>query len=95
MKFYDSPRPLYLETNTSGIGLVARLLQVRDGMNWEHDEIPHNAIFWPIAFASKSSVSVEWCYTITECKAPGILHRLEKIPTTALQKFESLLILSH
>ena len=38
MKFFDAARPLYLETNASGIGHGARLLQVRDGMNCRHDK---------------------------------------------------------
>ena len=38
MKFYDMARPLYLETNKSGIGLGAKLLEVMDGKNCGHDE---------------------------------------------------------
>ena len=33
MKFYDASRPLYMETDASRVGLVAGLLQVREGMN--------------------------------------------------------------
>ena len=44
MKFYDVARPLFLETDASGIGFGAGLLQVRDGMNCGHDEVPDNAI---------------------------------------------------
>ena len=44
MKFYDVARPLYLEIDTLGIGLGARLLQARDGMNCGHDKIPDNAL---------------------------------------------------
>ena len=29
MKFYDKPKPLYLETDASGIGLGSSLLQTR------------------------------------------------------------------
>ena len=32
MKFYDDTKPLYLETDASGIGLEAALLQLRDNM---------------------------------------------------------------
>ena len=33
MKFQNASRPLYLETDATGVGLRARLLQVSDGMN--------------------------------------------------------------
>ena len=42
MKFYDASRPLYLETDELGVGLRAGLLQVMDGMNCGHDEVPDN-----------------------------------------------------
>ena len=32
MAFYDESRPSHLETDESGIGLGAALLQIRDGM---------------------------------------------------------------
>ena len=44
MKFYGVARHLYLETDASGISLGAGLLQVRDGINCGHDEIPDNTI---------------------------------------------------
>ena len=53
IKFYDASRSLYLETDASGVSLGARLLQVRDGMNCEHDKLPDNANLCPFAFASK------------------------------------------
>ena len=31
MKFYDDTQPLYLETDASGVGLGASLLQTRNG----------------------------------------------------------------
>ena len=51
MKFYDVARPLYLETDASGI--CHGLLQVRDGVNCRHDEILGSAILCPIVFASR------------------------------------------
>ena len=44
MKFYNAARSLYLETDTSRIGIGAGLLLVRDGMNCRFDKIPDNAI---------------------------------------------------
>ena len=54
MKYYDVRKPLYVETDTSGIGLGATLLQVRDDLNCGYDEAPDNANPWPITFARKS-----------------------------------------
>ena len=42
MKFYDASRPLYLEPDTSSVGLGARILQVRDAMNCGCDEVLDN-----------------------------------------------------
>ena len=64
MKFYDTSRPLYLETNASGSGLG--LLQVIDGMNCGHNKIPDNATMCPMAFTSRSLLSAEWCYNNIE-----------------------------
>ena len=62
MKFYDTSRPLYLETDASGFGLGTRLLQMKDSMNGGHDEVPHNVTLCPIAFAIKSLMSAEQYY---------------------------------
>ena len=64
IKFYDSARPLCLEIAASGIGLWATLLQVKDGMNCGHNEIPNDAILQPTAVVSKSLSSVEWAREI-------------------------------
>ena len=57
MKFCDISGPLYLETDASGVRLGARLMQVRDGMNYE--EVPDYVTLYPIALASKSLMSAE------------------------------------
>ena len=44
LKFYNVARPLYFETDASGIVLGAKLLHVRGGMNCRCDRIPNNAI---------------------------------------------------
>ena len=59
MDFYDTSRTLYLETDASSVGLGARLLQVRKGMNCRHDKVPDNGNRCPTAFASKSLSSAE------------------------------------
>ena len=59
MVYYDARKPLYLEHDASGVGLDTTLLQVRDNLNCGYDEAPDSAMFWPIAFASKSLSSTE------------------------------------
>ena len=44
MKFNNETKPLYLETDASGIGLNAALLQTRDGMKCPKDSTPDNTI---------------------------------------------------
>ena len=66
MRFYDVSWHLYLETGASGVSLVARVLQVMDGINCRHDEVPDNATLQPIAFASKSLLHAEQHYSNTE-----------------------------
>ena len=76
-KFYDTTRPLYLETDTSSISLGAKILHVRHGMNCGHDEVPENTILHLTAFAITSLSSTEKHYRNIKCKALGILHGLE------------------
>ena len=54
MKLYNDTKPLYLETDESGVGLGAALLQLHDNMISQKDMVPENTILCPIAFASKS-----------------------------------------
>ena len=44
MKFKDETKPLYLETDASGIGLSTTLLQTRDGMTCPKGSDPDNTI---------------------------------------------------
>ena len=71
-------RPLCLETDISGICLVAGLLEVRDGMNYGHDEVADNSIQYPVVFASKNQSSAMLHYSHIEHKGLGFPHGLEK-----------------
>ena len=59
MKFYDASRPLFPETDASGVSLRTRLLHISEGMNCGCDEVPDNANMCPIACASKGLLSTE------------------------------------
>ena len=52
-------RPLYLETDASGISCGAILVYVRDGMNCSHDQVMDHAILLLTVFASKSLLNTE------------------------------------
>ena len=74
MKFYDETKPLYLETDASGIGLGTTLLQTRDGMTWPKDthqttpfwdQLPLQVKTWPVQ--NEGTVTPEerhWVYCI-------------------------------
>ena len=78
MKFYDNSKPLYLETDASGIGLGAALLQLHDNTVCQKGVAPQNIALHPIAFTSKSLTGVEQRNSNIEWEALGILHGLEK-----------------
>ena len=78
MKFYDVARFLYLETNASSIDLGARILEVRDSINSEHEKVSENTILHPMTFSSSGLSSSEWCYSNIECETLGVLHGLGK-----------------
>ena len=77
IKFYDENKPLYLETDASGIGLGTALLQSRDGIACPKDNAPNNTILGPL-HSSKSLTSAEHRYSNIERDMLGILHGLEK-----------------
>ena len=78
MKFYDDTKPLYLETDASGVGLGAALLQKWEGTTCQkgHSARQHHTV--SIAFASKSLMGTEHRYSNIEREALGILHGLKK-----------------
>ena len=78
MKFYDTARSLYLETDASDVCIGAGLWHVRDSMGCVNDRVPGNATLHPNAFISKSLLNTGWHYRNIEWKALGILHYLEK-----------------
>ena len=79
MKFYNDTKPLYLETDVSGVGLGAALLQLHDNTVCQKGMAPDNIILCPIAFTSNSLTSAEWRYSNIKCEAlHGILIDLEK-----------------
>ena len=49
----------HLDTDASGVGLRAGLLQMGSGRNFPRDKAPNNSILRPIAFVSKSLSSAE------------------------------------
>ena len=59
MKSYDETKPLYLESDVSGIGLRATLLQTRDGVTCPRDIALDNTMLQLMTFASKSLTSAE------------------------------------
>ena len=54
MKFYNETQPLFLETDASGVGLGAALLQTTSGTSCPRDKAPDNCILRPITFAGKN-----------------------------------------
>ena len=59
MKLYDWKEPLYLESDTFGIGLGVGLLQVREEMNCWNDTAVDNFILRNTASVSKSQLSAK------------------------------------
>ena len=63
MKFYDDTKPLYLETDASGVGLGVTLLQLHNNTACQKGMAPDNTNLHPIAFASKSLTGAERRYS--------------------------------
>ena len=63
MKFYDDTKPLYLETDASGVGLGVALLQLCNNTACQKGMAPDNTNLQPIAFASKSLTGAEQRYS--------------------------------
>ena len=78
MKFCDISRPLHLDTDASCVGLGVGLLQIREGMNCGHDDVPDNVTLHPILPANRSLLGAEWQYSNIKWEAFGILPGLEK-----------------
>ena len=52
-EFYNEDGPLYLETDTSGVGLGLGLLHVKREMTCQKCMTPDGSILQPIVFESK------------------------------------------
>ena len=76
MKFYDVSRPFYLETNLSGVGLGAGILQVSKGMNYGCNEVPN--IFVQLCSPAKAYLVHRGKTAILQWEALEILHGLQK-----------------
>ena len=94
MRIYDDAEPLYLETDTSGVGLGAALLQMHEGRACQKDVVPDNINLCPTAFASKSLTGAECRYSNIEREALGILHGLKKFNHYCFAR-EVLIITNH
>ena len=91
---YTETRPLDLEMDVSGVGLVAGVLHVRDGMNYPWDEVPDITTLRLIAFASNSLWSAGKRYSNSKREALGILQGWEKFHLYCLAR-ELSIIMDH
>ena len=76
--FYDETKPPYIETDASGGGLGAAIVQTRTSTNCHRDESPDNSILLTIVFVSKSISSAEKTYSNIEREALRIIYGLKK-----------------
>ena len=63
MTLYNDTKPLYLETDASGVGLGAALLQLCQNTACQKGMAPDNMNLHPIVFASKSLTGAEQRYS--------------------------------
>ena len=54
MKFYDDTKPLYLETDASGVGLGSALLQMHEGTTCQKDTVPETLFCAPSHLLAKA-----------------------------------------
>ena len=83
MKFYNVSKPLYLDTDASGICLGVGLLQVRGGMNCRWDEVPDQKTQHCAPVHLQAIAYPVWIGSI----ALGILHGMEKFHFAKGSKF--------
>ena len=69
---------MFLETDASGVGFEATLLQTGGGTSCHRDEAPDNNVFRPIAFVSRSLLEVERRHGNIEKEVLATLHGLKK-----------------
>ena len=79
MNFHSKLRPLYLETDTIGIGLGTELLQTRGDTRYPQDAAQDNSTWKLFAFTSKSLTSSERWHTNIEREVIRTMHWLEKL----------------
>ena len=78
MKLSDETKPLYIETEASGVGLGATPLQTISSKRCPRDEILDNTILRPITFVSKSLSSMEKRNSNIEREMLSLLYGLKK-----------------
>ena len=74
--FYDTKKPVFIECDSSGVGIGAVLLQPdSDHVGSDKSDIPCN--LRPVAYASKSLTEAEHRYANIECELLAVLFSVE------------------